>query len=227
MIGGGDRIVEPLRTRSLLVFITVALVIALPAIVAVWHLGHLPMHLAMNRYHSPGLDFAFTYITELANGWVPVVFALVLLRKSWRAFLMMGLATAISGMLAQMLKQLAFPTVVRPSMLFQSMPGLPIVPGLELHHYMSFPSGHATAAFAMCMALAIVFARPWVAALLAVVASILAYSRVYLSQHFTEDILAGAMVGSLVGIGVYLLLYRGKWARRNGLDRSPFVRQNQ
>ncbi len=227
MIERGDTGVEPLRERSLLVFVFVTLVIAFPAMVAVWHLGQLPMHMAMNRYHSPGMDVAFPYITELANGWVPVILALVLLRKSWRAFLMMGLATGISGILAQMLKQLAFTTVVRPSMLFQSMPGLPLVPGLEFHHYMSFPSGHATAAFAMCIALAVVFARPWVAALLAVVASVLAYSRVYLSQHFTEDILAGALLGSLVGIAVYLLLYRGKWAGRNGLDRSPFVRQNQ
>lgn len=227
MIGRGDTGVDPLRERSLLVFVLVTLVIAFPAMVAVWHLGHLPMHMAMNRYHSPGMDVAFPYITELANGWVPVIVALVLLRKSWRAFLMIGLAAVISGILTQILKQLAFPQVVRPSMLFQSMPGLHTVPGLEFHHYMSFPSGHSTTAFAMCIALAVVFARPWVAAVLAAVASVLAYSRVYLSQHFTEDILAGALIGTLVGIGVYLLLYKGKWAQRVGLDRSPFVRQNQ
>lgn len=219
-----EREVEPLRARSLQVFVIVALMIAIPIVVAVWHLGHLPMHLAMNGYHAPWLDASFIYITHLASGWVPWVFALILLRKSWRAFLMMGMTAAISAILVQMLKHLAFPLVARPSVLFQSMPGLPIVQGVEFHRYMSFPSGHSTTAFAMCIALAVVVGRPWLAAVLAVVASILAYSRVYLSQHFTEDLLAGALIGTLAGIAVYLMLYKGKWAHRIGLDRSPFVR---
>jgi membrane-associated phospholipid phosphatase len=50
----------------------------------------------------------------------------------------------------------------------------------------------------------------------------MAYSRVYLSQHFTEDVLAGAVVGTCTGIAVYFLVYRGRWGRNAALDRSPW-----
>lgn len=216
-----------MRERSLLIFMIVALGIALPAIVAVWRMDHLALHMAMNQYHGPFMDLVFPYITDLASGWLTAALALILLRKSWRAFLMVGLTSISSAVVVQLLKQLIFPQVVRPSAFLEGMPGLSLVAGVELHRYMSFPSGHTTAAFSLCIGLAVVIGRPWPAAILAVVAAILAYSRVYLSQHFTEDILAGALLGSLVGIGVYWALYRGEWAHNSGLDRSPFRRQNQ
>lgn len=216
-----------MRERSLLTFIIVTLLIALPAVLAVWRMDQLPLHLAMNRYHSPGLDMALTHITQVASGWVPALLALLMLLKSWRAFLMMGVTSALSAMLVQALKHLAFPLVARPLAFLQSMPGLQLVEGEELHRYFSFPSGHSTAAFAMCIGLAVVIGKQGPAAILAVLASIMAYSRVYLSQHFTEDILAGAFVGSLTGVVVYAALYRGKWAHQVGLDRSPILCQNQ
>lgn len=58
-------------------------------------------------------------------------------------------------------------------------------------------------------------------------AAVLAYSKVYLSQHFTEDALAGAFLGWLSGVGIYFLVFKGSFGARNSLDRSPFRIQNQ
>ena len=74
----------------------------------------------------------------------------------------------------------------------------------------------------MCAALAVVIGKPVPAILLAALAALLAFTRVYLSQHFTEDVLAGAFVGTVVTIGVYYLLYRTAWGERTALDGGPF-----
>lgn len=210
-----------MRERSLLTFVLLALVVALPAVVAVWQVDKFSLHLALNGYHTPGLDLVFPYLTNLASGWVPVIVSFCLLLKSWRAFLMVGLSSAVGALLVQLLKHGAFPLQPRPSVFLHAMPGLSLVDGVELHRYLSFPSGHSTAAFAMCLALAVVIGRPRAAAVLAITACVLAYSRVYLSQHFMVDILAGALLGSLAGMLVYFFLYKGKWAHAPGLDRSP------
>jgi membrane-associated phospholipid phosphatase len=93
------------------------------------------------------------------------------------------------------------------------------VEGVELNSYFSFPSGHATAAFSMCLALAIIVGKVRWSAVFAVVAALLAYSRVYLSQHFLQDIMAGAALGTVVSFLVYLWLYRSVFAKRAWLAR--------
>ncbi len=215
-----------MRERSLRTFLLVGLAMALPALVAVWRMDRFTLHLTVNNVHNALLDALFPVITAMANGWVPVGLSVVLLAFSWRSFLMMGLCTGLSAILVQFLKQVVFPGHDRPSMFLDHMPGLPLVAGLDLHHHFSFPSGHSTAAFSMCLALAVVVGRPLPAALLALAAGLMAYSRVYLSQHFTEDILAGAFLGCATGTMVYFLLYRGPWSFRTGLDRSPLRRKD-
>jgi undecaprenyl-diphosphatase len=64
-----------------------------------------------------------------------------------------------------------------------------------------FPSDHATAAFAIAVAI-LLRKRGWgIAALLA--AAVLSIGRVALGIHFPSDVLAGAALGSLVAIGLW------------------------
>jgi len=60
----------------------------------------------------------------------------------------------------------------------------------------SFPSGHATAAFAAAAVVASAYPRLAVPAYLA--AGTVAYSRLYLRRHYPTDVLAGAAVGMIV-----------------------------
>lgn len=75
------------------------------------------------------------------------------------------------------------------------------------HHFASFPSGHATTAFAVLVAFGALFPR--LRPLLWVYAVLIAISRVVVSTHYPSDVIGGAIVG---GFGA--LLIRNWFAER-------------
>lgn len=62
----------------------------------------------------------------------------------------------------------------------------------------SFPSGHATIAFACAVVLA--KKEPRLRWLWFTLATLISLSRVYLGKHFPLDVLAGALIGLIIGI---------------------------
>lgn len=213
--------------RPVVAFGITSLLLAIPALVAVSVTGQFELHSALNARHPPALDLLFRYGTHGADGLAPLFFAVaMLLFGTWRRFLLVGLSTGISALVAQLLKRQVFAHMDRPAHHLDAMPGLRLVDGVDLHHHFSFPSGHATAAFSLCFALAVILGRPWQAVILAILAGLLAYSRVYLSQHFTEDILAGAAVGLFSGIIVWWWVCHGPLRDRAWMDARPFRRVN-
>lgn len=216
------------RMRSVFIFLLVAAVFALPAAYLAFTTGKLALHAMLNTYHTVWSDVFFRYVTHLADGLLPALFALFLLiYRDLRSFLMMGLSTGLSATAVQLLKRQVFDHMHRPGMFRQGLDGMPWVDGIDLNMYYSFPSGHTTAAFSMCLAWVVIIGKPKWAAPLALVALLLAYSRIYLSQHFVQDTLAGAALGSFTAIWVYLWLYRSEFATNPWLDKRAFRYQKK
>ncbi len=214
------------RTRSVIVFFLVVAVFALPAAYLAFTTGKLALHASLNTYHAAWSDLFFRYITHLGDGLLPALFVLFLLFfRNLRSFLMMGLSTGLSAIAVQLLKRQVFEHMDRPGMFRKGLDGMPWVEGIELNMYFSFPSGHSTAAFSMCLAWVVIIGKPRWAAILALVAVLLAYSRIYLSQHFVQDTLAGAALGSFTAALVYLWLYRSDFAKKLWLDKRAFRAQ--
>jgi undecaprenyl-diphosphatase len=79
----------------------------------------------------------------------------------------------------------------------------------------SFPSGHATVAFACATVLALAVPRlrvPFFA-----LAALIAFSRVYVGVHYPFDVLAGAVLG--VGLATALRMLAGALRRSDPLPR--------
>ena len=214
--------------RSVIRFLTVTALLSIPLGIAVLRTDPLELHRAMHPMHSPTLDLFFRNVTHLADGLVPTVIGLlVLLFRDVRAFLMVGLSCSLSAIIAQVLKHGPYSSSDRPFMFKEKLGDMHWVDGLDIHHHFSFPSGHSTAAFSLCFALTVLIARPAWGIALPLLAALLAYSRVYLSQHFSEDILAGAIIGTATAVCVYQVLYRSRFAERKWLDRRVIRYRNQ
>ena len=78
------------------------------------------------------------------------------------------------------------------------------VPAAFAFDRFSFPSGHSLNAFALCGVLSPAFTLA--APLFALVAGSVAVSRLVLGRHYLSDVLAGALLGALLGSSAYALV---------------------
>ena len=173
------------------------------------------LHLLMNSYHTPIEDTFFKYYSTMAE-WP--LYVLALLPVLWRRIqLTLLFAASVFEHNGQVL--------------------LPLVPGVDMYHGNSFPSGHASTFFVFftCCTLLLAYhyrrkpnllttSKRWLIRLtmlvLLVMAALGAYSRVYLSQHFMLDV----CVGSIIGFVTPCLMFFFAWDRIYKLSER-FYRQ--
>jgi len=145
---------------------------------------------------STALDEIFQYITVLADSKVLFLAAILMLlirKKNIRAYGILLLAgITLSYYSSHFLKY--FFMRARPFMAMEEATAVIAAGGY------SFPSGHATSAFMAAFILSSCFRR-WV--LFFCLAVLVGISRVYLGVHYPADVLAGAVLGTLIG---YLLV---------------------
>jgi membrane-associated phospholipid phosphatase len=124
----------------------------------------------------------------------------------------------ISSGLVQFLKRLVFTDNPRPVSLFRDL-GLELhrVEGVKYLYHFSFPSGHSTTVFAMFIGLALMTKNKLLKLLLLISAYIIAYSRVYLSQHFLIDILTGSLIGT---VSAFFIFYLTQNIKKAWIDKS-------
>lgn len=164
----------------------------------------------VNRRNGPLADLLFPYITYLGDGAFFVAVCLLLLLYRQRVGVMALASFALSSLSSLFLKSIVFPNSPRPLLFFEhSAYQYHIIKGLDIYSYNSFPSGHTTTAFAMFGLLAFLDKHKGRGLVLLSLAILTGYSRVYLFQHFVEDVYAGSLVGTISSILVYLSLQ--KW----------------
>ncbi len=171
------------------------------------------IHLWINQFHTPFLNFFFKYVTYLGDGLFLIVPALILLFVSLRHFVFLLTAYLSTGLVAQILKRFFFDGVVRPTRYFEGIADLPLVNGVKMLGSHSFPSGHATSAFALFLCLALITKSKPDKLMCFVLATLVAFSRVYLSQHFLIDVYFGSLIGCAGALAFYQVFYRDhrKW----------------
>jgi len=87
-------------------------------------------------------------------------------------------------------------------------------------HDYSFPSGHATGAFAFASVIATHYDTPWVNVTAYGIASLVGIARIRLNAHWTSDVIAGGLIGGLIG---HHLVEFNRSVRANGFTLRPTV----
>ncbi len=152
--------------------------------------------LVINRLPAlPALDFAMWSVTHLGSAWAGMAvlaFAIVIRRSHFG--LIVALALLTLGVVIGVTKALTQRR--RP---YTQLPEVRVI-GLRPVD-LSYPSGHATTAFALAtlLTLGLPLAWPLPAALYALAAAV-GYSRLHLGVHFPLDVLSGAALGTGWGI---------------------------
>jgi membrane-associated phospholipid phosphatase len=175
------------------------------------------IHLFINEYHSKAGNIFFKLFTNAGNGLVPVLLGLFLLIFSVRKALILGISAAIAGLLAQLFKNFIFPSEVRPKVYFDKIAELYFIPGVEVHSWHSFPSGHTASAFCLFFVLAGFTSKIWLKIIYFFAAILVGYSRIYLSQHFLIDVYFGSVIGLFSAIIIILLMNR---SNKPWMDKS-------
>ncbi len=92
----------------------------------------------------------------------------------------------------------------------------------------SMPSGHATQAFAVASVISAHSDHFWVSASAYGLASLVAFSRLYHNAHWTSDVVAGALIGTLVGRTVVAVNKRIRAGDRSvQVSFSPILAKNE
>ena len=204
--------------RQNAVFLSLSLMLLVALGLALLYIPKGELHLLLCDLHTPARDIFYRYYTHVAE-WFPYVLCVLLLifsRIGDGVLAASGLA--FSALTTQLFKHII--NAPRPVTWFAAnMPDvqLPLVDGVQMNYWFSFPSGHTTSFFALFFALSII-AGNYLAekrlvsvatqVLFFLLAALGGYSRIYLSQHFALDVFAGTLVGILITLLSYAILHR-------------------
>ena len=166
--------------------------------------GKAAAFVALNPYHQSALDTFFVYLTFLGDGGFSViVIVLFLIMRRWSPAFQILASFLLSALFSLILKNLF--SMPRPKQFFAPGQYAYFIDGITHTGFASFPSGHTTSIFALATMLALLEKnkKASVGYLLGAVA--VGYSRIYLGQHFLNDVLMGSTVGVVVSIFVHWL----------------------
>lgn len=164
------------------------------------------LHLFFNSYHASFFNYFFYYITYLGDGFTATIVTILLLMIRYRYAIIVALSCLLASAITQVLKHYVFYDSLRPKKFFEGIADLHLLSHVENYSYNSFPSGHTTVAFALCTSITFFVQNNTFKLMLFILAFLIGYSRVYISQHFFEDVYAGTIIGTTISCLVYLLL---------------------
>lgn len=176
------------------------------------------IYYGVNSIHDYLADIFFTYATNLGAGISIITLTLIFLLFNYKnAFLLIS-SFAITSLLEQVVKNLFHSP--RPYLYFKAdLNHIHLVKGIEMYSTNSFPSGHTVEAFTIAVVLTYITPNKRWGFIYLLLAILVGYSRMYLSEHFFEDVIGGSIIGTIATI-IWLtiidsqpFLHKAKWSK--------------
>lgn len=167
-----------------------------------WILDYTYIH-----FHNLVLDKMMPLVTSLGNGaiiWI-IISAILMLNKKYRniGFMVLG-----SLLLSSLIADCLLKNIIQRVRVIADIPTVNLLIPMPLSY--SFPSGHTATSFAAAGVLAKEFKRYRIYFL--ALASVIAFSRIYLYVHYPTDIISGIVIG-LICAYIVLILSKSKTAQ--------------
>jgi len=182
------------------------------------------IYFAVNSHNYPLADTLAPYFTDLGNFWTVVVLTAILsLFNYGKAFLLVAI-NAITAIVAQIIKHIF--DAPRPMLYFKDqLTHIHFVKGVDMLSLHSFPSGHTVSAFTTAVLLTYWCKNKlWCLPLLALAITV-GYSRMYLSEHFFEDVTAGSVIGVIATVFLIGWLAGKSFLRSDKWNRGLLIRR--
>ena len=165
------------------------------------------IHKTLTFFQTNFLDVFFQGITYMGDGVFIVLISVVLLFINVRIALLQIISYASSGLISLLLKYSFFAESNRPYYFLKDDPTFHKIANFTYHISNSFPSGHTTSIFALMTIFALVYQQSKLVSIVFFLGAILvAFSRIYLSQHFLIDVVAGSFIGVASAYFVFRIL---------------------
>ena len=145
-------------------------------------------------FYFPAADWIMKFISSLGNGgfiWILLAVTLLCFKKTRR----MGAAISMALIFSLIVGNILLKPIISRVRPFNFDPT--IIPLISPPTDFSFPSGHTQSSFAAASALFFHNKKAGIPALM--LALLIAFSRLYIMVHYPGDVLAGIIIGILLG----------------------------
>lgn len=175
------------------------------------------IYIWMNEKHTPFRDVFFSYFTELGTfkAVIGCLVILLMMNKKWRNLpfiVLFSLCQLFPFVITQILKNIF--QRPRPLRYFENADWIHKVVGQPEQYSLSFPSGHSEGVFALACFCSLLLPNKYriFGVLFFAIALLAAFSRIYLSQHFYEDIYVGSLIGAFGALFVFYWIHHKQYS---------------
>ena len=140
-----------------------------------------------------------TFLGDAGWFWIALTVILLIPKKTRKV----GIASALALAIGVLFTNIALKNIVARTRPYEVVEGLTLLVG-KAHDY-SFPSGHSCASFASAFAIFKLAPKKYGIPAI-VLASLIAFSRLYVGIHYPTDVIAGILIGIISALfSVYVL----------------------